>query len=96
MNKDVNTNQKIKSSLKAVLSNAGTLMVLVAICTAVIAIILNWQTVTHELGRLISVLMQICQCIVVLSDFDWNNRCCNCLYCSADFSKCKRAYKIAC
>lgn len=57
MNKDVNTNQKIKSSLKAILSNAGTLMVIVAICTAVIAIILNWQTVTYELGRLISVLM---------------------------------------
>lgn len=57
MNKDVNQNQKIKDSLKAVLSNAGTLMMIVAICTAVIAIILNWQTVTHELGRLISVLM---------------------------------------
>lgn len=57
MNKDMNTNQKIKSFLKALLSNAGTLMLIIGICTAVIAIILNWETVTYEFGRLIKVLM---------------------------------------
>lgn len=57
MNKDMNTNQKIKSFLKALLSNAGTLMIIIGICTAVIAIILNWETVTYEFGRLVKILM---------------------------------------
>lgn len=57
MNKELKTNQKVKETLRSVLSNTGTLMIIVASCTAVIAIILNWEKVMYELGRLVSVLM---------------------------------------
>lgn len=57
MNKDDNISRKIKSSLKAMLSNVGSIILIVAVCTAVISIILNWKTVTYEIGRLIKILM---------------------------------------
>ncbi len=57
MNKEMKTNQKVKETLRSVLTNTGTLMLIVASCTAVIAIILNWEKVMEELGRLVSVLM---------------------------------------
>lgn len=57
MGKYSKTNQKIKDTLKAILSNAGTLVLIVAACTIVIAVILNWERVMHELSRLVQVLM---------------------------------------
>lgn len=57
MNKDVKTSQKIKDALRTLLSNTGTLMIIVAACTAVIAIILNWEEVIFEIGRFLHVLM---------------------------------------
>lgn len=57
MNKDVKISQKIKEALRALLSNTGTLMVIIAACTAVIAIILNWEKVIYEVGRFVHVLM---------------------------------------
>ncbi len=50
-------NRKIRETLKAVLSNAGTLMLIVAACTIVIAIIMNWKGVVAELSRFFKILM---------------------------------------
>lgn len=50
-------NRKIKEVLKAIISNMGAVVLIVAICTTVIAIILNWQGVMRELSRFIKVLM---------------------------------------
>lgn len=57
MNRDDNINRKIKDTLKAMLSHIGSLILIVAACTAVISIILNWKTVTYEIGRLVKILM---------------------------------------
>lgn len=57
MNKKEKTNRKIKITLRALLANTGTLVMIVAACTLVIAIILNWQNVINELSRLVKVLM---------------------------------------
>ncbi len=57
MSRNSKTNRKIKDNLKAVLANTGTLILIVAACTAVITIILNWQSVTKEVSRLAQVLM---------------------------------------
>lgn len=57
MGKNSKTKRKIKENLKAVLANTGTLVLIIAACTIVIAIILNWQSVMRELSRLVKVLM---------------------------------------
>ena len=57
MNKNMKTSQKVKATLRSVLTNTGTLMIIVGDCTAVIAVILNWEKVMDELGRLVKVLM---------------------------------------
>lgn len=57
MNKEIKTSQKVKATLRSVLTNTGTLMIIVGACTAVIAIILNWEKVMDELGRLVKILM---------------------------------------
>lgn len=57
MGRNSKTNRKIKETLKAVLANTGTLVLIVAACTIVIAIIMNWEAVMFELSRLIRVLM---------------------------------------
>ena len=56
MSRNSKTNRKMKENLKAVLSNTGTLVLIVAACTTVITIILNWQTVLREISRLAQVL----------------------------------------
>ena len=53
MGKNSKTKRKIKENLKAVLANTGTLVLIIAACTIVIAIILNWQSVMRELSRLV-------------------------------------------
>lgn len=57
MGRNSNTKRKIRENLKAVLANTGTLVLIVAACTTVIAIILNWESVISELSRFIRVLM---------------------------------------
>lgn len=57
MSKDTKTNQKIRETLRTLRSNTGTLMIIVAACTAVIAIILNWEKVIFEIGRFFRVIM---------------------------------------
>lgn len=57
MGKNSKTNRKIKETLKAVLANTGTLVLIIAACTIVIAIILNWEAVMFELSRFIKILM---------------------------------------
>lgn len=57
MSKNSKTNRKIKDTLKAVLANTGTLVLIIAACTIVIAIIMNWKAVTYELSRFIKILM---------------------------------------
>lgn len=57
MGRNSNTKRKIKENLKGILANTGTLVLIVAACTTVIAIILNWQSVIAELSRFIRVLM---------------------------------------
>ncbi len=57
MSRNSKANRKIKENLKAVLANTGTLILIVAACTAVITIILNWETVVKEISRLAQVLM---------------------------------------
>lgn len=47
----------MKENLKALLANTGTLILIVAACTAVITIILNWETVLSEIRRFVQVLM---------------------------------------
>lgn len=57
MNKKEKTNQKIKHTLRGLLANTGSLVLIIAACTIVIAVILNWQSVMYELSRLVKVLM---------------------------------------
>lgn len=56
MGKNSKTNRKIKDTLKAVLANTGTLMLIIAACTIVITVIINWNAVMYEIGRLIKIL----------------------------------------
>lgn len=57
MSRNSKTKRKIKDNLKGVLANTGTLVLIVAACTIVIAVIMNWQSVMHDLSRFIRVLM---------------------------------------
>lgn len=57
MSRNSKTKRKIKENLKAVLANTGTLVLIIAACTIVIAIIMNWEGAMWELGRFIKVLM---------------------------------------
>lgn len=57
MSRNSKTKRKIKENLKAVLANTGTLVMIIAACTIVIAIIMNWEGAMWELGRFIKVLM---------------------------------------
>lgn len=51
------TNKKIRETLKALLANTGRLILIVAACSIVIAVIMHWESVMVELSRLIKVLM---------------------------------------
>lgn len=51
------TNKKIRETLKALLANTGKLILIVAACSIVIAVIMNWENVIVELSRLVKVLM---------------------------------------
>lgn len=57
MSRNSKTKNKIKNNLKAILSNIGTLVLIIAICTIVIAVIMNWKGVMYEVSRFIRVLM---------------------------------------
>lgn len=57
MSKNLKTNRKIKDTLKALLANTGTLVLIIAACTIVITIIINWNAVMYELSRFIKILM---------------------------------------
>lgn len=57
MAKNSKTNKKIRETLKALLANTGKLILLVAACSIVIAVIMNWENVIVELSRLVKVLM---------------------------------------
>ena len=49
--------RKIKEIVKGILANMGSVIFILALCTTVIAIILNWQSVMSELQRFIKVIM---------------------------------------
>lgn len=57
MAKNSKTNKKIRETLKALLANTGKLILIVAACSIVIAVIMNWENVIVELSRLVKVLM---------------------------------------
>lgn len=57
MAKNSKTNKKIRETLKALLANTGKLILIVAACSIVIAVIMHWESVMVELSRLIKVLM---------------------------------------
>ncbi len=57
MAKNSKTNKKIRETLKALLANTGRLILIVAACSIVIAVIMHWESVMVELSRLIKVLM---------------------------------------
>jgi Predicted permease len=57
MAKNSKTNKKIKETLKGLLANSGRLILIVAACSIVIAVIMHWESVMVELSRLIKVLM---------------------------------------
>lgn len=57
MSRNSKSKRKIKDNLKGILANSGSLILLVAICTAVIASIMNFQSVISAVGRFINVLM---------------------------------------
>ena len=49
--------RKIKEIVKGILANMGSVILILALCTTVIAIILNWQSVMSELQRFVKVIM---------------------------------------
>lgn len=51
------TNKKIRETLKALMANTGRLILIVAACSIVIAVIMHWESVMLELSRLVKVLM---------------------------------------
>ncbi|MCI8365555.1 MAG: AI-2E family transporter [Eubacterium sp.] len=57
MAKNSKTNKKIRETLKALLANTGRLILIVAACSIVIAVIMHWESVMVELSRLVKVLM---------------------------------------
>lgn len=57
MAKNSKTSKKIRETLKALLANTGKLILIVAACSIVIAVIMNWENVIVELSRLVKVLM---------------------------------------
>lgn len=57
MSRNRKTYRKIKEIVKGILSNIGAIILILALCTTVIAIILNWQSVMSELQRFIKVIM---------------------------------------
>lgn len=57
MAKNSKTTQKIRDTLKALVANTGTLILIVGLCTIVIAIIMNWEKVMSEVGHFVKVLM---------------------------------------
>ena len=57
MSKNRKTYRKIKEIVKGILANMGSVILILALCTTVIAIILNWQSVMNELQRFIKVIM---------------------------------------
>ncbi|MCM1244451.1 MAG: AI-2E family transporter [Roseburia sp.] len=65
MGKNSKTNRKIKDTLKAVLANTGTLVLIIAACTIVITVIMNWNAVMYEIGRLIKILMPFIMGVVL-------------------------------
>ncbi len=56
MNKTTKTYRKISEGLRSLRANAGSLILLVALCAIVISIIMNWKGVMYELSRLVRVL----------------------------------------
>ena len=57
MSRNRKTYRKIKEIVKGILANMGSVILILALCTTVIAIILNWQSVMNELQRFIKVIM---------------------------------------
>lgn len=57
MSRNRKTYRKIKEIVKGILANMGSVIFILALCTTVIAIILNWQSVMSELQRFIKVIM---------------------------------------
>lgn len=57
MSRNRKTYRKIKEIVKGILANMGSVIFILALCTTVIAIILNWQSVMNELQRFIKVIM---------------------------------------
>lgn len=57
MSRNRKTYRKIKEIVKGILANMGSVILILALCTTVIAIILNWQSVMSELQRFVKVIM---------------------------------------
>ena len=57
MSKNRKICKKISEILKAILTNIGSVLLILGLCTVVIAIILNWESVMGEIQRFIKIIM---------------------------------------
>lgn len=57
MSRNKKTYKKIREILKGIISNMGSVILILALCTIVIAIILNWESAVAEMQRFIKVIM---------------------------------------
>lgn len=57
MSKNRKMYKRISEILKAILSNIGSVLLILGLCTVVIAIILNWESVVGEIQRFIKIIM---------------------------------------
>ena len=53
MSRNKKAYRKIREVLKGIISNMGSVILILALCTIVIAIILNWKSVVIEMQRFI-------------------------------------------
>ena len=57
MSRNKKTYRKIREVLKGIISNMGSVILILALCTIVIAIIINWESAVKEMQRFIKVIM---------------------------------------
>ena len=57
MSRNKKAYRKIREVLKGIISNMGSVILILALCTIVIAIIINWKSVVIEMQRFIKVIM---------------------------------------
>ena len=57
MSRNKKAYRKIREVLKGIISNMGSVILILTLCTIVIAIIINWKSVVIEMQRFIKVIM---------------------------------------